>query len=594
MRFKRILFLLILPCVLLMTGAISNYTKVLAEAYQNYNYIFKTVNGTTITSSGTGMKATLLIFGSTESGNTQDTLNELSKSMLAEKTDVRVVYIDVDQHSKDEVTRFSNSYSSNFNFCYDTDTNAWINMWSYCELYGISDSVHFPVITYIDGSNQVEKVTTGYDKVDIILGNIQSFADISYASPVNAELSVTGTINYDYVNEVAKQVNQERAKEGNGSLILDQGLTNCATQRAYEIAMYYSHTRPTDESCFTILEGYSFSAAGENIAVGYRSPADVMKGWMNSPGHRANILNTEYKAIGIGAVKIGDMYWWVQLFTDQSNTVFTQTGTYKETRSVEIKPSWVNICASNDNSMMVGGSQKVELCNINKGFQQSIKVTVKDAVLTSSSGAITVSGNTITAKKVGKANILFSSKSLGIDNKKIATVSVTRSNVLRCKATLSYDTCTYDGRAKRPKVVLKNGDTVLTRGTDYTLSYKNNVNPGKATITIKGIGAYKGTLTRTFSITLATPKIKATAGTKKVTLKWNKVKGAKGYIIYRSTKKKGSYSKVQTVTSGSKVSYSNTKLKSKTTYYYKVKAYRVVNGKRVYSNYSSIVSKKTK
>lgn len=81
---------------------------------------------------------------------------------------------------------------------------------------------------------------------------------------------------------------------------------------------------------------------------------------------------------------------------------------------------------------------------------------------------------------------------------------------------------------------------------------------------------------------------------KKLTIKWKKVSGADGYVIYRSTKKNGTYKKVKTIKKATTVKWTNKKLKSNKRYYYKVRAYKVVNGKKVYSKYSAVKSAKTK
>ena len=92
---------------------------------------------------------------------------------------------------------------------------------------------------------------------------------------------------------VASLVNAARQDAGLSELELDADLCAAALARAPEIAQSFSHTRPDGSSCFTILEefGVSYRAAGENIAMGQRTPEEVMDGWMNSSGHRANILN---------------------------------------------------------------------------------------------------------------------------------------------------------------------------------------------------------------------------------------------------------------------------------------------------------------
>lgn len=93
---------------------------------------------------------------------------------------------------------------------------------------------------------------------------------------------------------------------------------------------------------------------------------------------------------------------------------------------------------------------------------------------------------------------------------------------------------------------------------------------------------------------LKTPSVKLTSGSKKATIKWEKISGASGYEVYRATSKSGKYSKIKTITKNSTVSYVNSSLTKNKTYYYKVRAYRTVNGKKIYSSYSLAKSVKVK
>lgn len=116
---------------------------------------------------------------------------------------------------------------------------------------------------------------------------------------------------------VASLVNAARQDAGLSELELDADLCAAAQARAQEIAQSFSHTRPDGSSCFTILEefGVSYRAAGENIAMGQRTPEEVMDGWMNSSGHRANILNGTFTSIGVGYYVDGaGAAHWVQIF----------------------------------------------------------------------------------------------------------------------------------------------------------------------------------------------------------------------------------------------------------------------------------------
>lgn len=116
---------------------------------------------------------------------------------------------------------------------------------------------------------------------------------------------------------VTSLVNAARQDAGLSELELDADLCAAAQARAQEIAQSFSHTRPDGSSCFTILEefGISYRAAGENIAMGQRTPEEVMDGWMNSSGHRANILSGTFTSIGVGYYVDGaGAAHWVQIF----------------------------------------------------------------------------------------------------------------------------------------------------------------------------------------------------------------------------------------------------------------------------------------
>lgn len=128
----------------------------------------------------------------------------------------------------------------------------------------------------------------------------------------NSNISVSA-----YAQEVLKLVNEKRSANGLSPLSFDTKVQKAADTRAEEIKKSFSHTRPDGKSFSTALSavGAVFSGAGENIAIGQKTPEEVVSAWMNSSGHRANILNSKYKYIGIGCVKSGSGYAWTQLFT---------------------------------------------------------------------------------------------------------------------------------------------------------------------------------------------------------------------------------------------------------------------------------------
>jgi len=113
--------------------------------------------------------------------------------------------------------------------------------------------------------------------------------------------------------QIVVLVNIERAKEGRQPLQIDESLLVSCDIRAQELVAKFDHTRP-DGSKWSTAITTTYSRAGENIASGYSSADAVMNGWMNSTGHRNNILSENYTHIGVGHYKHSGTSYWVQLF----------------------------------------------------------------------------------------------------------------------------------------------------------------------------------------------------------------------------------------------------------------------------------------
>lgn len=129
--------------------------------------------------------------------------------------------------------------------------------------------------------------------------------------------------NYDATKTIESQVvqltNQERAKNGLKALNQDWELSRVARYKSVDMRdkNYFSHDSPTYGSPFTMMKnfGISYRSAGENIAAGQTTAQEVVQAWMNSPGHRANILNANYTYIGVGyAIGGTQRHYWTQMF----------------------------------------------------------------------------------------------------------------------------------------------------------------------------------------------------------------------------------------------------------------------------------------
>ena len=183
------------------------------------------------------------------------------------------------------------------------------------------------------------------------------------------------------------------------------------------------------------------------------------------------------------------------------------------------------------------------------------------------------------------------------EGSKTTNFTINKRSISSSKVTVStIKNQTYTGKSIKPSITLKQGSKTLKNGTDYTLSYSNNTNIGKATITIKGKGNYSSSRKVTFKIIPKTvTNVKQTyRSTSTIKLSWSKDSKVTGYQVYRSTSKNGTYKKVATLSSYSKNYYTNSKLSSGKTYYYKVRAYKKVGSTYYYGNYSSICTASTK
>ena len=128
--------------------------------------------------------------------------------------------------------------------------------------------------------------------------------------------SITDTSVHAYEKAVAELVNAERAKYGLAPLTLSSELSSGARAKSKDMSdnNYFSHTSPTYGSAFDMMKqfGITYKTAGENIAHGYSTPEAVVTAWMNSEGHRANILDAGYTTLGVGYVADGN--YWTQWF----------------------------------------------------------------------------------------------------------------------------------------------------------------------------------------------------------------------------------------------------------------------------------------
>ncbi len=185
----------------------------------------------------------------------------------------------------------------------------------------VSSSFYFPAIGYINPKGELYLGTTGRYQESEIVENLKAGGFAIEKPIVDYTLKVEGTSRYDVSYLIFDLVNEERTAAGSEPLEMDQDLMEAAALRAAECATYYSatHNRPTGETCFTVHDKVN----GENIAFMsgqvYDATAqilakNVMTMWMNSQGHKENILRESFTTIGVGAFVAGDTIFFTQNF----------------------------------------------------------------------------------------------------------------------------------------------------------------------------------------------------------------------------------------------------------------------------------------
>ncbi|MCD8148550.1 MAG: leucine-rich repeat protein [Clostridiales bacterium] len=215
-------------------------------------------------------------------------------------------------------------------------------------------------VTYVD-----TYAFTGCTNLKVTSSTLTKLDDGSYQ--LVATVKLKGTCDYTKAYQVLKLVNKERKAEGLSTLTMDKELLSAAMQRAAECNLYFSHTRPSGLSCFTV----SSEAWGENIAAGQSTASAVMTTWMNSSGHKANILGSSYQSIGIGCFTQGGVTYWVQIFGTDTATKLSQPSNATKTFTVALSPEIFDGCLylySSTSSLKTGKSTTVKARVTNPGW----------------------------------------------------------------------------------------------------------------------------------------------------------------------------------------------------------------------------------
>lgn len=197
---------------------------------------------------------------------------------------------------------------------------------------------------------------------------------------------ITGINRYDYAFDVLERSNAARVKQGKSELSMDKDLIDAAMCRAAECAVIFDHTRPNGQNCFDMNP----KIYAENLAEGQDSPQEVVDDWLASSGHRTNLLNGEYKSIGIGCFQYNNRLYWVQLFgysksvavgEPSSGEAVYQIALTKSMKTKLISGAWTAtdpLDSKVANVKLTGGKKKLTLTWSKKSGVTGYQVQISD------------------------------------------------------------------------------------------------------------------------------------------------------------------------------------------------------------------------
>ncbi|WP_026526392.1 leucine-rich repeat protein [Butyrivibrio sp. VCD2006] len=300
------------------------------------------------------------------------------------------------------------------------------------------------------------------------------------------------------------------------ALQYDYTLEKIAMQRAMEISVRYGHERPDGTLCSTAYPAGLNSWWGENILCGSYDidTLEAFNMWLeenedyDGQGHRRNMLSSNFAAIGIGHVERDGCHFWVQEFLGKTTTAAaTAALDGPSTVPVEVDNSYIRLFISDEegyNRINLTFGDSYDLSGIKECITAAVTsieppiVKIPASAVTSSDTSIaSISGNRLVANNVGTTT-LSATSSLGTTAS--ITVRVSARSLFGASMTFDRTSYQYTGNPIVPVITLTCDGRTLTEGVDYTVALSNNTSVGYGMATITGIGNYRGTMSRSFTI----------------------------------------------------------------------------------------------
>ncbi len=242
--------------------------------------------------------------------------------------------------------------------------------------------------------------------------------DLLYEAGASTSITVSGTFNYTEAYSMFNLMNSQRSANGKGALVLDKELMDVAHQRAAELYLLFSHQRPDGRNWD---EGFTDNDCGENIARGQANASAAMTAFMNSAGHRENILFTGFKSVGVACFEVDGYKYWIQVFGYDTAKTESKRSNATQNVSVSVSAGNLNVDLTVANTQLNIGGQTtgtVSATYSNKNIKAS-GVSWKS----SNTNIIQVSSGTIKGYAAGTASVTASMGSVSDSCSIVVTAS---------------------------------------------------------------------------------------------------------------------------------------------------------------------------
>lgn len=518
---------------LLLVPLLSFAPKATAQAagYDNPAYTFTSTSGSSISTTASPNETTVIIFGHTTCGYTRSTLSSVSSCDWVKRSDIRVIFAEINGHTQEEVLAYEQGYQCpDMTFCYD-DSFVGINnaMYKYAELFGINlrDGVDLPMTVLIDKDNKVQSLLTGKKTADELLVEINKLTgDSSGGITPPPSGSDAGFANFAYgLKTTDNTIVSTKAVPTKTTVLLFGnvfcGITNATLQEIYDSNWA---TRQDIRIIFADVMGNSLN---DTKTFAQKFPGKGISFCHDESGLNFNFALSYLSLYGHN----GGTFPYIVLIDKNDKIRFLSLG-YQPAADIykEIE----------------------KIMNVTPEISEK-PVTISDVTGLKTS-AFTAKNVKLSWNKIPQAKgyIIYQYNN---SKKKWDT-----------KATLEQNAASYTVKG-------------LTPGTNYRFAVKayTRSKDGKQVLSKSYVSVYTATAPNAVNF-------KVTPGKKKAALKWSKVKGATGYTVYYKTGKQKSWKKLKSTKT---TRYTKTKLKSGKTYTFTVKAYKTYKGKTYTSSFRS-------